>query len=255
MSIKYHDVNVGVTLGGGGGGSTIVSKTITANGTYNASADSADGYNPVTVSVGADPRTLLASWDFTGQTPLVDSVGGKTLTNYNNAVAFSSAGAFFSANSNTSQGLGQHQSLSISLTDLLGSGASIAGCDIEVDVGSWGRYTKGTSNAVRFIMVTSGNGFAYRQTSSTSTSGWGFYQGAWGSEVIISSSIEYSTTKLSIAADSTENDQVYINGILVLESNLASLSTVATDVILGRSDGTCIGGIYLTGMRIYRRPA
>jgi hypothetical protein len=34
-----------------GGGSTIVSKNITANGTYNASSDSADGYNPVTVNV------------------------------------------------------------------------------------------------------------------------------------------------------------------------------------------------------------
>lgn len=33
--------------------SVIVSKSITANGTYNASSDSADGYNPVTVSVPA----------------------------------------------------------------------------------------------------------------------------------------------------------------------------------------------------------
>lgn len=39
-----------VMLGGGGGG-TIISKTITANGTYNASSDNADGYNPVIVSV------------------------------------------------------------------------------------------------------------------------------------------------------------------------------------------------------------
>lgn len=44
--------------GGGGGGSTIVSKTITANGTYYASADSADGYNPVTVNVSAPPPTM-----------------------------------------------------------------------------------------------------------------------------------------------------------------------------------------------------
>ena len=35
----------------GGGGGTIVSKTITANGTYNASDDSADGYSPVIVNV------------------------------------------------------------------------------------------------------------------------------------------------------------------------------------------------------------
>ena len=34
-----------------GGSATIVSKTITANGTYNASSDSADGYDPVTVNV------------------------------------------------------------------------------------------------------------------------------------------------------------------------------------------------------------
>lgn len=42
-----------IRLGGGGGGSSsvIVSKTITTNGTYNASADSADGYNPVIVNV------------------------------------------------------------------------------------------------------------------------------------------------------------------------------------------------------------
>ena len=37
--------------GSGGGSSVIVSKSITANGTYNASADSADGYNPVIVNV------------------------------------------------------------------------------------------------------------------------------------------------------------------------------------------------------------
>jgi len=202
-----------------------------------------------------DPRTLLASWDFTGNSPLVDSVGGKTLTNYNSAVAFSSAGAFFSANSNKAQGLGQNQSLSISLTDLLGSGVSIAGCDIEVDVGSWERYAKGTSNAVRFIMVSStlGYGFAYRQTSSTSTSGWSFWPGAWSSQYVISSAIEYSTVKLSIAADATESDTVYINNQKCVESTGASISTVATEVAIGQSNATCIGGIYLTGLRVYRR--
>lgn len=48
--------------GGGGGSSVIVSKTITQNGTYNASADSADGYNPVVVNVsggGIEPSPSL----------------------------------------------------------------------------------------------------------------------------------------------------------------------------------------------------
>lgn len=52
--------------GGGGGSSVIVSKTITQNGTYNASADSADGYNPVVVNVsggGGITKTLEYSFD------------------------------------------------------------------------------------------------------------------------------------------------------------------------------------------------
>lgn len=35
----------------GGGGSTLITKTITQNGTYNASSDNADGYSQVTVNV------------------------------------------------------------------------------------------------------------------------------------------------------------------------------------------------------------
>lgn len=37
--------------GGGGGEAVLINKSISANGTYNASADSADGYKKVTVSV------------------------------------------------------------------------------------------------------------------------------------------------------------------------------------------------------------
>lgn len=49
------------------GGGTILPKTLTANGTYNASADSADGYSPVTVNV---PQPVVSSFsaaaDLTG---------------------------------------------------------------------------------------------------------------------------------------------------------------------------------------------
>ncbi len=41
---------------------TIISKSITANGTYNASSDSADGYNPVTVAV---PEKTIVSKSIT----------------------------------------------------------------------------------------------------------------------------------------------------------------------------------------------
>lgn len=46
----------------GGGGATLITKTITANGTYNASDDSADGYSQVTVAVPTnDPFPTLPS--------------------------------------------------------------------------------------------------------------------------------------------------------------------------------------------------
>ena len=43
----------------GGGGSTLVTKTITENGTYSASDDSADGYSEVTVNV---PTSGSSAW-------------------------------------------------------------------------------------------------------------------------------------------------------------------------------------------------
>lgn len=53
LNSKYFYTASGVkTQGTGTGGSaTLITKNITANGTYNASSDSADGYSSVTVSV------------------------------------------------------------------------------------------------------------------------------------------------------------------------------------------------------------
>jgi len=42
-------------LSTGGGSATLITKTITQNGTYNASSDNADGYSSVTVNVGGTP--------------------------------------------------------------------------------------------------------------------------------------------------------------------------------------------------------
>lgn len=50
-----------------GGGSTLITKTITSNGTYNAEDDSADGYSQVSVSVTANPANYV-SGSFTGTT-------------------------------------------------------------------------------------------------------------------------------------------------------------------------------------------
>lgn len=54
-----------VTVNVSGGGSTLGTKTITENGTYNASSDSLDGYSSVTVNVsggGSLPPKILGSY-------------------------------------------------------------------------------------------------------------------------------------------------------------------------------------------------
>ena len=55
-----------IRIGGGGGSqATLITKSITQNGIYNASSDNADGYSSVDVSVsgGGVTRTLLYSLD------------------------------------------------------------------------------------------------------------------------------------------------------------------------------------------------
>ena len=47
-----------ISYSGGGGGSTLIEKTITVNGTYNASDDSADGYSKVTVNVSGSSKNV-----------------------------------------------------------------------------------------------------------------------------------------------------------------------------------------------------
>jgi len=69
----YSSVTVNVS---GGGGSTLITKSISANGTYNASSDNADGYSSVTVSVptGVDGNNI--SYGLTDNTLALVGVAG-----------------------------------------------------------------------------------------------------------------------------------------------------------------------------------
>ena len=65
------DLYSGVTVNVPSGGSTLTTKTITSNGTYNASSDNADGYSSVTVNVsggGLNTKTGSVSFSSTYNT-------------------------------------------------------------------------------------------------------------------------------------------------------------------------------------------
>ena len=63
VTVKIEKLEL--TGSSGGGSSTLITKTITANGTYSASDDSADGYSSVTVNV---PSSAASSWTKVAET-------------------------------------------------------------------------------------------------------------------------------------------------------------------------------------------
>ena len=68
---QYASVSVSVS----GGGGTLITKSITENGTYNASSDNADGYSSVTVTV-PNAYTLTDVSNTTGTTAQITAGTG-----------------------------------------------------------------------------------------------------------------------------------------------------------------------------------
>ena len=74
--LNFYDAILGAeTIGGGGGGSepVLVSKSITANGTYDPADDNADGYSSVSVDVpntytAADEGKVVSNGELVAQT-------------------------------------------------------------------------------------------------------------------------------------------------------------------------------------------
>ena len=61
--------------GGGGGSATLINKSVSANGTYNASSDNADGYKKVTVDVQPDLQSKSVTIQQNGQTTVSPDQG------------------------------------------------------------------------------------------------------------------------------------------------------------------------------------
>ena len=64
-TVKVEHLELDGSGGGGGSSATLITKTITANGTYSAEDDDADGYASVTVNV---PSSAASSWTKVAET-------------------------------------------------------------------------------------------------------------------------------------------------------------------------------------------
>ena len=78
----FYELAVASRLAGGGGSPApepvLITKSVTANGTYNASSDSADGYSAVTVAV---PPTFMLTPSVVNAAANFGSHGGKVAEN------------------------------------------------------------------------------------------------------------------------------------------------------------------------------
>lgn len=113
---------LGKKAGGGGGEAVLINKSVTANGTYNASSDSADGYKKVEVSVpntyaagdegkvvsngalvaqGSDTVTANDTYDTTLISSLTVNVAGASLPKLLNHIEFTPASDIDSSNKQT----------------------------------------------------------------------------------------------------------------------------------------------------------
>lgn len=69
-----HDLLIAGRMLGGNDSPELITKTVTANGTYSAAADNADGYSAVTVNVPEIPVTFLRSIKSTGNSIILTDI-------------------------------------------------------------------------------------------------------------------------------------------------------------------------------------
>lgn len=212
-----------VTVNVSGGGSVLVPKTITQNGTYNPASDNADGYSQVVVNVSGGSN-YLEEWDFTQS--LVGKIRGFTPT-VSGAVQDSNGVTFDS----TSDYL------------MFGNYALWRGIIIELDIGAMSL----TSDAHRrFIMFDPSQGLIYRNTGR-----WSFYSnGSWTDSTETDGAF-FANSTIKIYIDDNKRWHIYKNNVLWWEPSIAAYMDNKYSLYVGSSSGQSINNAVITGMRIY----
>ena len=250
------------------GASTLISKSITQNGSYDPEDDSADGYSAVTVNVpnsyaAGDEGKVVSNGALVAQTARASEItqNGTYDTTENNEVTV-----------NVSGGGGGNSDACVSLdfTKFTGtvSGVSYSSAGatfpsngtayiilplvknnitIYVDVASM-RLSSGTHR--RFIMASYNTGFIYRSSGK-----WSLYNGGWkDSNITDGSFFDNSTVKVYV--DASAYWHIYKNGTLVWEppdylTMSYNTSNPADGPQIGSSSSSIISNAVITGLRIY----
>ena len=248
---------------GGGGSATLITKTVTQNGTYDAEDDDADGYSSVSVNVpnsyaaGDEGKvvsngalvaqtarsseiTQNGSYDTTnnnsvtvnvsgggGSTALCDIDFSKASTSFSwHNVQISSGGAVFSRNDNY-----------ITLPFARSGGV------IEVDVVSTS-MSNATNN--RFITIDDTNkSLCFHKD----TGRWSVYSGSAWYDTEISDKQYFDGSTVKIVIDANNKWHVYKNNVIVWEPNAAI--AISNGIWTIGSSSNAIDGAVISGIRVY----
>lgn len=260
------------------GASTLISKSITQNGSYDPEDDSADGYSAVTVNVpnsyaAGDEGKVVSNGALVAQTARASEITANgtydTTTNNEVTVNISSEGGGLELNFDFTQSMTDTVRGVTPLTASITQGASGAVFDTqrsyirmrprysantytyEIDVGT---LNISTSTHNRFIMGDDTHGLIYRSTGK-----WAFYSTSQGwEETSVTSKTYFNGTTVKVYIDQNGKWHIYRNGTLWWEPSgaqtldTASVSNYTSFFTIGSNGGQGLqAGSTITGMRVY----
>lgn len=213
----------------GGSTPTLITKSITQNGTYNASADNADGYSSVTVDVPSGGGAVkVANWDLAVSN--TDTINSLNITvTYADKIA----------------GVGYQFSRDGAVIELPKT-LKNSGSTYVLDIGAMTLYDGSVHN--RLFMNPGNSGFIYRNNGK-----WSFYNGSgWATDSNITAFDYFANSKMGIYVDIKSQWYVYKNGVLVYTPNNKYYFQDNTQTLsVGSVDGKSARTFVLKGIEVY----
>lgn len=206
---------------------TLVTKSITQNGTYDPADDNADGYSEITVNISGGTRQAKLNWDFTNS--LTDTVEGLSFTVY--GATQNSSGLDLSNGRATFQGI------------------SAYGLEYEIDLGDL-EFTVSSQYYNKLFSIASDIFLSYNKT------GWCFHTSSSSANAnyISGATSKYYFNNSTIRIKITFNKNIYIykdNVLLFGPFPISVALTNTTDLTFSASGSYGFRGGPIKAFRVY----